>query len=38
MKKIYKISTVLLSVVLSVSLFAEEKTAEELIKSMKKRI
>ncbi|MDY0321272.1 MAG: hypothetical protein RBR23_06000 [Arcobacteraceae bacterium] len=36
MKKIYKISAVLLGTVLSVSLFAQDKTAEELVKSMKK--
>jgi hypothetical protein len=37
MKNIYKTSTVLIGVFLSISLFAQEKTAEKLVKS-KKRI
>jgi type III secretory pathway component EscR len=36
MKNIYKTSTVLIGVFLSISLFAQEKTAEDLVKSMKK--
>ena len=36
MKKFTKITILTLGAVLSVSLFAEEKTAEELVKSMKK--
>ncbi len=36
MKNIYKISTVLIGTFLSVSLFAGEKTADDLVKSMKK--